>query len=67
MAVADNTSHIKIFLILLHTVCFMYGLSICEIKRICHHSRFLISHGSFQHFTNFQSKKKNGVLNIQLQ
>ena len=38
----------------LHTVCFMHGLSIYEIKRICHHAYFFtISYGSFQHLTNF--------------
>ena len=43
----------------------MYGLSIYEIKRICHHARFfIIWHGSFQHFTN--SLNKNQVLNIKL-
>ena len=26
----------------LHTVCLMYGLSIYEIKRICHHAGFFI-------------------------
>ena len=32
---------------------FMHGLS-NEIKRICHHAQFfIISHESFQHFTNF--------------
>ena len=36
----------------------MYGLSIYEIKRICHRVRFfIISHGSFQHFANFLKKK----------
>ena len=38
----------------LHTVCFMNGLSIYEIKRICHRAYFFrISDGSFQHLTNF--------------
>ena len=44
----------------LHTACFMYGLPIYEIKSICHHVRFfIISQGSFQHFTNFLKKKQN--------
>ena len=44
-AIAGKTVNIKIFLIFLHTVCFMYGLSIFEIKRICHHAQFfIISH-----------------------
>ena len=38
----------------LHTVCFMHGLSIYEIKRICHHAYFFrISYWSLQHLTNF--------------
>ena len=38
----------------LHTVCFMYGLSIYLIKRICHRAYFFrISDGSSQHLTNF--------------
>ena len=37
----------------------MYGLSIYEIKRICHRVRFfIISHGIFQHFTNFLKNKQ---------
>ena len=45
----------------LHTVCSMYGLSIYEIKRICHRARFfIISHGSFQLFADFlKNKNKN--------
>ena len=32
----------------------MHGLSIYEIKRICHRAHFvIISHGSFQHLVNF--------------
>ena len=59
-AVAGDTSHIKIFFNSLHTVCSMYGLSIYEIKRICHRARFfIISHGSFQHFANFLKKNNN--------
>ena len=41
-AIAGNTSHIKTFFNSLHTVCIMYGLSIYEIKMICHHARFFI-------------------------
>ena len=41
-AIAGNISRIKIFFNSLHTVCFMYGLSIYEIKRICHLARFFI-------------------------
>ena len=42
----------------LHTVCFMYGLPIYEIKGICHLARFfIICQGSFQHFTKFLKKK----------
>ena len=53
-ATAGYTSHIKIFFKFLHTVCFMYGLSIYEIYRICHHARFfIILHESFQCFANF--------------
>ena len=38
----------------LHTVCFMHGLSIYEIKRICHRAYFFrISYWSLQHLTNF--------------
>ena len=49
----------------LHTVCFMYELSIYGIKRICHRARFfIISHGSFQHFATFS--EKNDVLIIKL-
>ena len=32
----------------------MHGLSIYEIKKICHHAQFfIISYRSFQHLTNF--------------
>ena len=48
----------------------MYGLSINEIKRICPHAQFVeISHGSFQHFTNFLKTTTittTQVLNIKL-
>ena len=38
----------------LHTVCFMHGLSIYEIKRICHRTHFfIISYGRFQFLANF--------------
>ena len=38
----------------LHTVCFMHGLSIYEIKRICHRAYFFrISYWNLQHLTNF--------------
>ena len=38
----------------LHTVCFMHGLSIYEIKRICHRAYFFrISYWSLQHLTKF--------------
>ena len=38
----------------LHTVCFMHGLSIYEIKRIYHRAYFFrISYWSLQHLTNF--------------
>ena len=57
-AIVGNISHIKIFLILC-----MCRLSIYEIKKICHF--FIISHGSFQHFTYF-SKKRTQVRNIKL-
>ena len=61
-AVAGNTSHINFFNSL-HTVCFVYGLSIYEIKRICHHSGFfIISHGSFEHFTNFLKKTPTSII-----
>ena len=41
----------------LHTVCFMHGLSIYEIKRICHCAYFfIISYGSFHHLTNFLNR-----------
>ena len=44
----------------LHTVCFMHGLSIYEIKSICHHAYFfIIPSGSFQHLTNFLNRWKN--------
>ena len=40
------------------TVCFMNGLSIYEIKRRCYHAQFfIISNGSFNHFTNFLKTK----------
>ena len=43
----------------------MYGLSIYEIKRICHRARFFItSHGSFQHFANFLKKKHDKIIVI---
>ena len=46
----------------LHTVCFMHGLSIFEIKRICHQDYlFIISSGSFQHLTNFLNRWKNNT------
>ena len=38
----------------LHTVCFMHGLSIYEIKMICNRAYFFrISYWSLQHLTNF--------------
>ena len=44
----------------LHTVCFVHGLSIYEIKMICHRAYFFrISYGSFQHLTNFQKIKNS--------
>ena len=49
-----NTSHVEIWSILCIQFCFMHGLYIYEIKRICHHAYlFRISYGSFQHLTNF--------------
>ena len=46
----------------LHTACFMHGLSIYEIKRICHRAYFFtISYGSFQHLTNFLKIWKNNT------
>ena len=46
----------------LHTVCFMHGLSIYEIKKICHRAYFFrISEGSFQHLTNFQKILNNNT------
>ena len=35
-ATAGNTSNIKIFLIICIQLVFLYGMSIYEIKRICH-------------------------------
>ena len=47
-AIAGKPAHIKIFFNYLHTVCFMYGLSIYEIKRLCHNTQFfIISQGNF--------------------
>ena len=44
------------------TVCFMHGLSIYEIKRICHRSYlFIISSGNFQHLTNCLNRLKNNT------
>ena len=58
-AIAGYTSTLKYFLNSLHAACFMHGLSVSEIKRICPHARFfIISHGSFQHFTNVLKKTK---------
>ena len=60
--IMGNTSLIEIFLNILHTVRFMYGL-LYEIKRICHHAHFfIVSHGIFQHFTNFLKKKNKTLL-----
>ena len=40
----------------LQTVCFKHGLSIYEIKSICHHAQiFITSHGIFQHLTKPKS------------
>ena len=51
-----------IFFSTLHTVCFMHGLSIYEINRICHRTCFFaISYGSFQHLTNFLKIWKNNI------
>ena len=42
----------------LHTVCFIHGLSLYEIKKgsMSPCSVFIISYGSFQHLTNFLNK-----------
>ena len=46
----------------LHIVCFMGGLSIYEIKRICHRDYlFIISSWRFQHLTNFLNRWKNNT------
>ena len=46
----------------LHTVCFMHGLSIYEIKRKCHRAYlFIISSGIFQYLTNFLNRWKNNT------
>ena len=46
--------HIDFFFNNLHTVCFIHGLSIYEIKRICHRTHFfIISYGRFQFLANF--------------
>ena len=42
-AIAGNASYINCFHSF-HTVCCMYGLSNYEIKRICQHARFSLSH-----------------------
>ena len=47
----------------LHTVCCMHGLSIYEIKGICHHAYFfIISFGSFLDLTNFPNRWKNNTV-----
>ena len=46
----------------LHTVCFMHGLSIFELKRICHRAYFFrITYWSLQHLTNFQEIYNNNT------
>ena len=46
----------------LHIVCFMHGLPIYEIKRICHRAYFFrISDGSIQHLTNFLKIQNNNT------
>ena len=46
----------------LHTVCFMHGLSIYEIKRIYHRAYFFrISYWSLQHLTNFLEIRNNNT------
>ena len=51
-------SHCNLFKAL-HTICFMPGLSIYEIKRICLYVKFyIIAYGSFQHLTNFSKQCK---------
>ena len=58
-AIVGNTSHTKNLFNTLHTVCLECALSINEIKRIRHDAQFfIISNGSFQHFTNVLTKKK---------
>ena len=43
----------------LHTFCFLHGLSIYDIKRICHHTQFMIiSYGSFEDLTNLPNELK---------
>ena len=65
---ATKTSHLEMLSNTLHTVCFMHGLSIYEIKIICHRAQFfiiiygnfqhltIIIYGNFQQLTNFQNK-----------
>ena len=46
----------------LQTVCFMYGLSIYEIKRISHRADlYIISPGNLQHLTIFLNRWKNNT------
>ena len=46
----------------LHTVRFMHGLSIYEMKIICHCVYFfIISYGSFQHLTKFLNRWKSNT------
>ena len=52
-----NTSHVE-----MHTVCYMHGISIYEIKKICHRAYlFIISSGSFQHLANSLNRLRNNT------